>query len=320
MRSYLVKLLPQEKSQKKLDKLGGGGYNDIVLCFSLFTMTKKYSNFSTDYFGKEQQARAQAQKHLLEEQERVRSFLAKDLSWESKIMKMSFSFWSFWECLQDALSESRLQFNKKGRMWSPNPVSFEFNGVRVYADWNEFIKDGNYVLDERFDKYVGQLWKKTSMTMDAQYMLRESISGKYIKQQQEEKKRAEAEKRKNAIKAKLEELPPMQFSEEWKAKRELGLKNNQDSYWQAIFSYAENWAKLMQEAIEKEWKTLEEVAEKLSHDADLEWITWFMYGAAVNILSQTWKYWNELRKWHNKEYKYEWEGVVNPAVLTINPK
>lgn len=25
----------------------------------------------------------------------------------------------------------------------------------------------------------------------------------------------------------------------------------------------------------------------------------------------------ELRKWHNKEYNYEGDGVVNPAILTI---
>lgn len=298
----------------------GDEYNNFVLYFFLFTMTKKYSNFSTDYFSWEKQKRIQAQQHLSKEQERVRNFLVKDLSWESKIIKISFSFWSFWEILEDALLKSLSQFNKEKKLKNPNPVSFEFNGVRIYADWNEFIKDGNYVLDQRFNHYVHQLWEKTKMTMNAQYTLRKSISGKYIQEKQEEKKRAEAEKKQNAIKAQLKGLPPMEFLEEWKAQRELGLKNNQYPYWQGIFRYAENWAKLMQEAIEKEWKTLEEVAEKLSHDADLEWITWFMYGAAVNILSQTWKYWNELRKWHNKEYKYEWEGVVNPAVLTINPK
>jgi hypothetical protein len=27
-----------------------------------------------------------------------------------------------------------------------------------------------------------------------------------------------------------------------------------------------------------------------------------------------------LRKWHNKEYNYEGEGTVNPAILTISKK
>lgn len=116
--------------------------------------------------------------------------------------------------MKDALLESLSQFNKEKDLKNPNPASFEFNGVRVYAHWNEFIEDGNYVLDERFNAYAHQLWEKTSMTMDAQYMLRKSISGKYIEQKQEEKKREEAEEKQNAIKAKLENLPPMRFSEE----------------------------------------------------------------------------------------------------------
>lgn len=45
-----------------------------------------------------------------------------------------------------------------------------------------------------------------------------------------------------------------------------------------------------------------------------------MYGCAVNILAQCWKYGEELRKWHNKEYNYNGNGVVNPAVLTIKKK
>jgi len=46
-------------------------------------------------------------------------------------------------------------------------------------------------------------------------------------------------------------------------------------------------------------------------------ITGFMYGCAVNLLSQCWKHGEELRKWHNKEYGHEGDGVVNPAVFTI---
>lgn len=42
-----------------------------------------------------------------------------------------------------------------------------------------------------------------------------------------------------------------------------------------------------------------------------------MYGMAVSILSQCWKYGEFLRKWHNKEYGYEGDGVVNPAVMTV---
>jgi len=43
-----------------------------------------------------------------------------------------------------------------------------------------------------------------------------------------------------------------------------------------------------------------------------------MYGASVQVLSQCWKYGEDLRKWHNKEYNHEGEGVVNPAIVTVN--
>lgn len=59
------------------------------------------------------------------------------------------------------------------------------------------------------------------------------------------------------------------------------------------------------------------IADSTSREADTEGITGFMYGCAVNALSQLWEYGEELREWHNKEYNYEGDGVVNPAILTI---
>ena len=63
-----------------------------------------------------------------------------------------------------------------------------------------------------------------------------------------------------------------------------------------------------------------ENAESLSHEADTEGITGFMYGCAVSILSSSWEYGEELRKWHNKEYDYEGDGVVNPAIITLQKR
>lgn len=101
-----------------------------------------------------------------------------------------------------------------------------------------------------------------------------------------------------------------------------GLANNQDPYGSGVYKYLERWADLMEEAINNsDGKSVEQVlvdkAEDLSHKADTEGITGFMYGCAVNILSQCWIHGEELRKWHNKEYNYEGDGVVNPAILTV---
>ena len=95
---------------------------------------------------------------------------------------------------------------------------------------------------------------------------------------------------------------------------------NSDGYSRACFTYAERWAELMEKKVEEIGDAREAIikyADDLSHEADIEGITGFMYGCAVSILSQYWEYGEELRKWHNKEYGYDGDGVVNPAVLKV---
>lgn len=96
------------------------------------------------------------------------------------------------------------------------------------------------------------------------------------------------------------------------------INNNQDPYGKCCVDYARDWGRLMQYYIHR-GETVVECAERASHELGWYGITGFMYGAAVMMLSSCWKYGEELRKWHNKEYNHEGEGVVNPAVLTINP-
>lgn len=95
---------------------------------------------------------------------------------------------------------------------------------------------------------------------------------------------------------------------------------NSDGYSRACFTYAERWAEMLENEIDKTGdvrKAIIDNAERLSHEADTEGITGFMYGCSVNILAQCWEYGEELRKWHNKEYGYDGDGVVNPAILTL---
>lgn len=108
------------------------------------------------------------------------------------------------------------------------------------------------------------------------------------------------------------------------AGKEKGYKDwydkNSDGYGRACFTFAERWAELLEAEISKSddvMKVFIEKAGKLSHEADTEGITGFMYGCAVNILSQCWEYGEYLRKWHNTEYNYDGDGVVNPAIVTV---
>ena len=105
-----------------------------------------------------------------------------------------------------------------------------------------------------------------------------------------------------------------QLYREWFAK-------NSDAYGRACFTYAERWADMLEALIEENkdnpMQIIIDNAERCSFEADEEGITGFMYGCAVSILSQCWEYGEYLRKWHNKEYKYDGDGVVNPAIMTI---
>lgn len=107
-------------------------------------------------------------------------------------------------------------------------------------------------------------------------------------------------------------IKDVEVYEDWKAK-------NTDGYGMGIFRYAEKWADLMETEIEK-GAEVKDIADRLSHAADTEGITGYMYGASVSILSQCWEHGDELKKWHNKEYDYEGDGIVNPAILTVKTK
>lgn len=98
---------------------------------------------------------------------------------------------------------------------------------------------------------------------------------------------------------------------------------NDNAYGRACLEYAERWANLLEEEIgtstdmEEVEKIIEENAKRLSHKTDTEGITGFMYGCAVSFLADCWKYGEFLRQWHNKEFHYSGNGVINPSVLYL---
>lgn len=64
----------------------------------------------------------------------------------------------------------------------------------------------------------------------------------------------------------------------------------------ACFRFAERWAELMEVGISN-GKSVIDIAESTSNEADLEGISVAMYKYAINILLKTWKYGEELEKW-----------------------
>ena len=92
--------------------------------------------------------------------------------------------------------------------------------------------------------------------------------------------------------------------------------NSHDCYSKGVIDYMIRWANMMEEHISN-GENINNIVEKISHEADTDGITGFMYGCAVHLLSELWEYGEDLRKWHNKQHEYEGDGVVNPAVFTV---
>lgn len=196
-------------------------------------------------------------------------------------------------------------------------VNFEFNGINVIVhertDVELLLRDYSTAWDMN--------WKEIGPDCVAEYSAE-------LKGQIEENKRVTDEKRKEqqAETDKKDAIEKEAFDKtvdgivmEFKDKDtwDKGLAKNQDPYGNCCYVYADGWAKIMQSEISK-GRSVQECAEEASYKLGFLGITGFMYGAAVSILSHCWIHGEELRKWHNKEYNHEGDGVVNPAIMTIS--
>lgn len=132
--------------------------------------------------------------------------------------------------------------------------------------------------------------------------------------------------------------PPMTFAKDKQSEWDEGLANNQDPYGNAVYRYASEWATRMEQKFlrdvgvrielgseDKVSEWLEKNMKSVSHEADTEGITGFMYGAAAAMLSEWWVAGEQARRRHNLntqigdegEKANESGGILNPAMLTI---
>ena len=192
-------------------------------------------------------------------------------------------------------------------------IQFNFNGVILLVTKENADKDKIYA---EFQAGLEANAEKYRLEREA-YMKTPEYRAERAKQLKIQTRREQVEKEVLAI----DESTELEFKDdEAKANWEKWVEvNSKDGYSFGVVKYARRWAKYMQHLMKEHNKTLPEIADNASHVSDIEGITGFMYGCAVGILSQCWKYGEELRRWHNKEWGHEdTDGVVNPAVLTIN--
>lgn len=192
-------------------------------------------------------------------------------------------------------------------------IRFEFNGVTVLvtkenANTEQIVVDWKAGMDANAEK--------NRLEMEA-YMKTPKYRAERAKALKLQTRRENVEKEVLAV----DESSEIEFKDdESKAKWEQWVEiNSHDGYSLGVVTYARRWAKYMQHLMTKHNKAIYQIADNVSIVTDIDGITGFMYGCAVAILSECWKYGEELRRWHNKKWRHEdCDGVVNPAVLTIN--
>ena len=213
--------------------------------------------------------------------------------------------------------------------WASNKgglVKFEFNdvtvSVRMDSDPELIYRDWSRAMSGYIGKNVGPYPNPVLTDEEKENDARIKAKNEQRRRQRWAEYDAQVTAKRIATEAKLADAPEMEVSDEatwqtWKDK-------NQDSYGGGIIAYAERWARLMQAELAA-GKKLENVAKTTSREADTDGITGFMYGAAVQTLATSWKYGEELRRWHNLDTQLgdegekanESGGVLNPALLNI---
>jgi hypothetical protein len=207
-------------------------------------------------------------------------------------------------------------------------AEFDFNGVtvrlRADSDVRLVCRDWSRAMSKYIEGPVGPYPAAELTAEERANDLRIETQHEVRRRKQEQEYEAKERAKREAVEARLAGAEPMEFSEgseavwtEWRGKSDEYLHTG-------IFDYAQRWARVMQVEMAA-GKELEDIAGETSHDADLEGMSGFSYGAAVATLVKCWKHGERLRRWHNAKYQLNGEGdkaneeggVLNPALLTI---
>lgn len=205
--------------------------------------------------------------------------------------------------------EIKKVFNSKDDL---KMIQFDFNGVTVsVTKENLSVK----AIVSKWRKDLEEEARKERLEWEA-YMQTEEYKLKRAKELKSHIRRKTVEKQVIEIDKETE----LEFKDdEAKQKWEEWIKiNSKGSYNLCTVDFARRWAKYMQHIMKKHNKSISQIANKTRSVSDIDGITGFMYGISVSVLSQCWKYGDDLKKWHNKEWGHEdAKGVINPAIISI---
>lgn len=216
--------------------------------------------------------------------------------------------------------------SKKGAL-----VKFEFDGVSIAVRMDsdpalisrDYFRAMSGYIDQNVDPYPTPVLSGEEVEKDA----RIEAANEHNRQVRDAERQVKADEHRKATEAKLADASPLEFTNKsfWDESVESienadysKIGNFGKEYMLAIVDYAEKWGRLMQASIDN-GAVLEDIADETSQEADVDGITGNMYGGAVMMLAGSWKYGEELRRWHNKKWgaSEDASGVVNPAVFNV---
>lgn len=178
-------------------------------------------------------------------------------------------------------------------------ITFVFNGVTINiksdSDPKLLYRDGMRALSGYIDKNVGP-YPQPILT-DEEKANDKRIEAEKGRQWREQQREIEAEE--TAKRKRLAEAPPMEKADPDAWGRALWAYQN--DFEEAVFAYAQRWARLMQVDMAK-YKTVAEVAYSTSIEADIDGIRSDNLRNAVVILAFSWRYGDELLRWYRETH------------------
>ena len=91
------------------------------------------------------------------------------------------------------------------------------------------------------------------------------------------------------------------------------------SYGKDVIKFAYKWASCAEKCILKGRQIEDSIAYAAIY-CGVHMISVSIYINVVLLLVNTWKYGEGLRKYHNKKYGYEGDGIANPGILVFERK
>ena len=178
-------------------------------------------------------------------------------------------------------------------------IKFNFNGATVLVTMENANKDKIYAE-----------WQKVMKSNLEKYRIQQEAYMKTPEYRAEQVKKLKKEIRKKKIEEDVimvDKSTNLLFKDENAAQKweKWVTINSKDNFSKSVVAYARRWGKYMQHLVNKHNKTVAQIAAEAAKDvSNIGATTYsFTYRCALTVLTQYWKYGEELKQWYNSDSK-----------------